>query len=92
MKILERKRGKGIKHKFWSKDVKKRWDKIEDILLYMIQLWADAFMMLEDEYPGFQLSYRQLRQERIQFPMRDPNERMLMSNLVKDSPMFDYVE
>ena len=24
--------------------------------------------------------------------MRDPNERMLMSNLVKDSPMFDYVE
>jgi len=24
--------------------------------------------------------------------MRDPNERMLMSNLVKDSPMFDHVE
>ena len=24
--------------------------------------------------------------------MRDPNERMLMSDLVKDSPMFDYVE
>jgi hypothetical protein len=24
--------------------------------------------------------------------MRDPNERMLMSNLVKDSPMFDFVE
>jgi hypothetical protein len=24
--------------------------------------------------------------------MRDPNERILMGNLVKDSPMFDYVE
>jgi hypothetical protein len=24
--------------------------------------------------------------------MRDPNERMLMGNLVKDSPMFDFVE
>lgn len=24
--------------------------------------------------------------------MRDPNERMLMSSLVKDSPMFDYAE
>jgi len=24
--------------------------------------------------------------------MRDPNERMLMSNLVTDSPMFDFVE
>jgi len=24
--------------------------------------------------------------------MRDPNERMLMSHLVKDSPMFDHVE
>ena len=24
--------------------------------------------------------------------MRDPNERMLMRDLVRDSPMFDYVE
>ena len=58
LKILERRRGKGLKHKFWSKDVKKRWDRIEDILLYLVQLWADAFMMLEDEYPGFQIVYR----------------------------------
>jgi hypothetical protein len=58
LKLLERRRGKGLKHKFWSKEVKKRWDVIEDTLLYMIQLWADAFMMLEDEYPGFQIVYR----------------------------------
>lgn len=49
-------------------------------------------MMLEDEYPGFQVVYRQLRLENIKFPMRDPNVRMLMSNLVADSPMFDYVD
>ena len=92
LKLLDRKRGKGLKHKFWSKDVKKRWDKTENILLYLVQLWADTFMMMEDEYPGFQIVYRKLREEAIKFPMRDPNERMLMSYLVEDSPMFDYVE
>ena len=92
LKLLERKRGKGLKHKFYTKDVKKRWDRIEEVLLYLIQLWADTFMMMEDEYPGFQVVYRQLRKENIKFPMRDPNVRMLMSNLVNDSPMFDHVE
>ena len=36
LKLLERKRGKGIKHKFYNKDQKKRWDKIEEILMYML--------------------------------------------------------
>jgi hypothetical protein len=58
VKLLERRRGKGLKHKFWSKEVKKRWDLIEDTLLYLIQLWADTFMMYEDEFPGFQIAYR----------------------------------
>jgi len=53
LKLLERKRGKGIKHKFYPKDMKLRWDKIESILLYLVQLWADTFMMVEDEFPGF---------------------------------------
>ena len=92
LKLLERRRGKGIKHKFYTKDVKRRWDKIEEELLYLIQLWADTFMMMEDDYPGFQVSYRQLRFEGVKFPMRDPNARVMMGNLVKDSPMFDYVE
>ena len=48
LKLLERKRGKGIKHKFYTKDVKKRWDRIEEVLLYLIQLWADTFIMMED--------------------------------------------
>jgi hypothetical protein len=58
LKVLERRRGKGIKHKFYSKDVKKRWDKVEELLLYLVQLWADTFMMMEDDYPGFQVAYR----------------------------------
>ena len=58
LKLLDRKRGKGIKHKFYTKEMKKRWTVIETILLYMIQLWADTFMMMEDEYPGFQIIYR----------------------------------
>ena len=36
IKLLERKRGKGIKHKFYTKDMKKRWDQIEELLLYLI--------------------------------------------------------
>jgi hypothetical protein len=33
-----------------------------------------------------------LRKEKMEFPMRDPNARILMGNLVDDSPMFDFVE
>ena len=61
-------------------------------MLYLIQLWADTFMMKEDQFPGFQHTYRLLRKEGIKFPMRDPNVRMLMSSLGVDSPMFDFVE
>lgn len=49
-------------------------------------------MMHEDKYPGFQQVYRLLRKEGVQFPPRDPNERILMGSLGVDSPMFDYVE
>lgn len=55
-------------------------------------MWSDTFMMKEDMFPGFQLIYRQLRKESVSFPMRDPNIRMQMENLCKDSPMFDFVE
>ena len=36
--------------------------------------------------------YRQLRKEGITFPMRDPNLRVYMENLVKDSPMYEFAE
>ena len=53
LKLLERWRGKGFVHKFYTNEMKKRWDKIENLLLYLIQLWADTFIMKEDENPGF---------------------------------------
>ena len=76
-----------------TKQVKMRWEKAENQLLYLIQLWADTFMMHEDQYPGFLKVYRTLRKEGVQFPMHDPNTRIIMGNLVsKASPMFDYIE
>lgn len=78
--------------KMESKQNREVREKLEEQLLYMIQLWSDTFMMKEDQYPGFQQTYRLLRKENVKFPMRDPNERMLMSSLGVDSPMFDYVE
>lgn len=69
-----------------------RWEKAEQKLLGLIQMWSDTFMMQEDEFPGFQKLYRQLRKEAIPFPKRDPNLRAMMGNICADSPMFDYVE
>lgn len=90
---LKRVRGKHkVMQKMESKEVRNRWEKAEFQLLGLIQIWADTFMMQEDEFPGFQKVYRQLRKEGIQFPQRDPNLRMLMSSICADSPMFDYVE
>jgi hypothetical protein len=60
--------------------------------LGLIQLWADTFMMQEDKFPGYQLTFRQLSKEKVKFPPRDPNIRMLMEQFVKDSPMYEYVE
>jgi len=69
-----------------------RREATERQLLGLIQIWADTFMMEEDQYPGFQKIYRMLRKEGIVFPMRDPNIRMFMGNICKSSPMFDFVE
>mmetsp|Transcript_3591 Transcript_3591/g.3543 ORF Transcript_3591/g.3543 Transcript_3591/m.3543 type:complete len:119 (-) Transcript_3591:1253-1609(-) len=52
--LLKSRRGKtGLFKKFQSKQVKLSWEKSQDQLLYLIQLWSDTFMMHEDEYPGF---------------------------------------
>ena len=92
--IRFQRRGKAglITKKLVSKQNKLVWEQIEERILYMIQLWSDTFMMHEAKFPGFQLTYRQLRKEGVKFPDRDANERMLMSSLGVDSPMFDYVE
>lgn len=28
-------------------------EKVEEQTLYLVQLWADTFMMKEDQFPGF---------------------------------------
>ena len=69
-----------------------RRENSEKMMLALIQIWADTFMMEEDQYPGFQKIYRLLRKEGVEFPMRDPNMRMFMGNICQSSPMFDFVE
>jgi len=60
--------------------------------LYLLQLWADTFMMYQDTYPGFQKLYRELKVEGITFPERAKHEETIMENLDGiSSPMFDFV-
>ena len=47
------------------------FSQIEFKILYMIQLWADTFMMHEDEFPYIMSTYRQLRQEGTWFFLKD---------------------
>lgn len=55
-------------------------------------MWADTFMMHQDEFPAYHKVYKQLCLEKVVFPARDPNMRMLMENVCANSPMFDHVE
>jgi hypothetical protein len=94
MTLLKIKRGKkGIlskKEKGMNKYYK---EKAEIKALYLIQLWADTFMMHQDRFKGVHECYKLLRQEGVDFPDRDPNERLMMENLKGiDSPMFDFIE
>jgi len=60
--------------------------------LYMLQLWADTFMMYQDTYPGFQKYYRELKVEGVKFSERINKEDTIMDNLQGiSSPMYDFV-
>jgi hypothetical protein len=83
---------RSLKNKLEQKSVKSRWEKSDQLLLSLIQLWADTFMMQEDKFPGYMVVFRQLSKDGVKFPARDPNMRMFMEQFVKDSPMYDYVE
>lgn len=67
------------------------WCKIESKILYLVQLWYDAFILQETEYPYIINTYKILRSENALFPPRNPNEKNVM--MVKtDSPIFDNIE
>jgi len=94
MKCFKLLRGRGgLLSRFESKSNRALREKLQDQGLYLLQLWADTFMMYQDTYPGFQKYYRELKVEGIQFPERDLNERTMMENLTGiSSPMFDFIE
>lgn len=94
MKWFKILRGKGgLFSRFESAAKKEMREKNQEQALYLLQLWADTFMMYQDQYPGFQKYYRELKVEGIKFPERDFNERTMMENLEGiSSPMYDFVE
>lgn len=94
MKCFKIMRGKGgLFSRFESASKKELREKNQEQALYLLQLWADTFMMYQDQYPGFQKYYRELKVEGINFPERDFNERTMMENLEGiTSPMYDFVE
>ena len=94
MKWFKILRGKGgLFSRFESTGKKEMREKNQEQALYLLQLWSDTFMMYQDQYPGFQKYYRELKVEGIKFPERDFNERTMMENLEGiSSPMYDFVE
>jgi len=52
---------------------------IEDRLLYLIQLWADTFMMHMNDYKNIHDAYKLLRKEGVKFPDRDPNMKYMIN-------------
>eukprot|EP01016_Furgasonia_blochmanni_P037846 TRINITY_DN4500_c0_g1_i3.p1 TRINITY_DN4500_c0_g1~~TRINITY_DN4500_c0_g1_i3.p1 ORF type:complete len:679 (+),score=146.98 TRINITY_DN4500_c0_g1_i3:146-2182(+) len=91
LRLLKRKRGKAGLFDSMFKD-KKLWEKIETKVLYLIQLWADTFMMHQDDFKPLFDTYKQLRQEGIPFPERDKNQKFMIQFKGKPSPMFEYLE
>lgn len=81
-----------LKNKLEKKDVKARWEKSDQQLLGLIQLWADTFIMQQGDFLGLFMVYKQLCLEKVKWPMRDPNMRVLMEGICNDSPMYEHVE
>lgn len=70
---------------------KKDIDVIEFKVLYLVQLWADTFMMEESQYKAMMDLYRQLRKEGIQFPSRDVNDKFMIK-CSGSSPVHDNIQ
>ncbi len=70
--LLKRVRGKTS----FLKDMRSNtdnWNKIEAKVLYLIQLWYDAFILEESVYNNIIDTYKILRKENIMFPPRSIN-------------------
>ena len=47
-------------------------------MLFLVQLWYDAFMLDEAVYNNIVSNYKTLRKENVVFPPRLPNEKNLI--------------
>jgi len=93
LKLLKKKRGKA--GGFWGKiisDSDENLPYIEKKLVYLVQLWADTFMMHEDEFKPIIECYRLLRKEGVPFPARDPNEKFMINFQGITSPVYLVLE
>ena len=70
--LLKRVRGKGSLIKSFTANLD-NWNKIEAKVLYLVQLWYDAFMLEEAVYDNIVGTYKTLRKENVLFPPRLPN-------------------
>lgn len=77
---------------FNSVESKARRLTVENKILALIQLWADTFMMYEDDYPHFMSTYRNLRKQGVTFPPREVSNRHMISSMGLESPIFDHLE
>jgi hypothetical protein len=67
------------------------WNKIEAKVLYLVQLWYDAFILEESVYNNIIDTYKILRKENVMFPPRSSNEKNII--FVKtESPILDNIE
>lgn len=57
-----------------------------------MQLWFDTFMLHEEDFKGIIGVYKQLRQEGVIFPKRDPNSQHFIKFDGKKSPIFEAIE
>lgn len=67
------------------------WNRIEAKVLYLIQLWYDAFILEESVYDNIIDNYKVLRKENVLFPPRSANEKNII--FVKtESPILQNIE
>lgn len=67
------------------------WNRIEAKVLYLIQLWYDAFILEENVYTNIIDSYKTLRKENIIFPPRSVNEKNILF-VQTESPILENIE
>ena len=91
LKMLEKRRGMITILNPLVSNKKQIQRKIEDKLLFLIQIWADTFMMHEDQFKPIMDTYKLLRKENVAFPARDPKNKNFVKFEGEISPVFDSV-